>query len=375
MASEKSNRTYTRFFSIFVIILITTVAVSCHKSPIRETSVNQGNPTPPASYKNGTIVINEGNFNWGNATITFYNDSSKAVSQDVFKAVNGRSLGDVAQSMGIYNNRGYIVVNNSNTVEVVSMTDFSSLKSIKGFNSPRYILFIDSTKAYVSNLLHDISVVDLKSMAIGKSISTQSWTEGLIKYNNLVFATCIGNYSEPSSKRDAKVIIIDTKSDVIIDSIKTGVEPLGIVMDKKQKIWVLCTGGYDNYETPTLLRINPDIRVVEKVFTFPASNDTPSRLCINNTGDTLYFLKNGVFQMSVNATAIPDQPVIPSNGRVFYGLGIDPKNGTIFVSDAVDFVQTGYVYQFNQVTGAQLSKFEAGRIPGSFCFTDTPGKK
>jgi hypothetical protein len=375
MTVVKYFKIVSRFFVPFILILIVVLAVSCHKSPVRETTVDPPDQETPASYKNGTLVINEGNFNWGNASVTFINDSDKAVSQDVFNHVNGRSLGDVAQSMRIFNNKGYIVVNNSNKVEVVSMDDFSSLKSISGFYSPRYIEFIDSSKAYVSNLLRNISVVDLNTLTITKSIQTSSWTEGLVKYKNFAFVTSIGTYNEPSSKRDAQVLIIDTKSDEIIDSIKTGAEPIGIVIDKKEKIWVLCSGGYDSFESPTLLRINPDLMSVEKVFTFTGTSGTPSRLCINSGGDTLYFLRNNVYQMSVNATAIPDQPVIASGGRAFYGLGIDPKNGNIFVSDAVDYVQSGYVYQFNQQTGTEISKTKAGRIPGSFCFSRTSGRK
>jgi len=375
MAAEKSHTLYSRLFYSFILTMIAAMAVSCHKSPIRETTVDPPDPINPASYRTGTFVINEGNFNWGNSSVTFKNDSDQLVSQDIFKAVNGRGLGDVAQSMRIFNKRGYIVVNNSNKIEVVSMTDFSSVKSISGFNAPRYIEFIDSSKAYVSNLLRDISVVDLNTLTVTKSIRTSNWTEGLVKYKNLVFVTCIGNYNDPSSSRDAKILVIDTKSDEIIDSIQTGVEPIGIVIDKKEKMWVLCSGGYDNFETPTLMRINPDIMAVEKVFTFSGTSVAPSRLCINKGGDTIYFLRNGVYQMSVNAIAVPDQPVIPSGGRVLYGLGIDPKNGNIFVSDAVDYVQAGYVYQYNQVSATQISKFEAGRIPGSFCFTDAPVKK
>lgn len=358
----------------FLAFLVLFLLTSCQKDPIRETPVDPPDPIPPASYTNGTFIINEGNFNWANASITYINDSDRTVFQDIFRTVNGRSLGDVAQSMQVFNNRGFILVNNSNTVEVVSMDDFSSVNTISGFHSPRYIEFIDSSKAYVSNLLRDISVVDLQSMTIKKSIPVSSWTEGFVKYGNQVFVTSIGNYNEPSSQRDANVLVIDAKSDEIVDSIKTGVEPLGIVMDLKEKIWVLCTGGYDNFEEPTLIRINPELRTVEKVFPFPDAKETPSRLCINATRDTIYFLKGGVYRMSVNALEIPAQPLIPSNGRVFYGLGIDPANGQIYVSDAVDFVQSGYVYRFRSTDGVQLERFEAGRIPGSFCFYRMQGK-
>ena len=244
-----------------------------------------------------------------------------------------------------------------------------------GFNSPRFMTIVDSTKAYVTNMQKGISVIDMNTLTIKKSIYTGSWTESLIQYGNYVYVTSIGMVSAPSSERNAKLLVIDSKSDMILDSIKTGKEPICMVMDKKDKIWVLCTGGYDHFEPPTLIRIDPILRVIDRTINFPNPDDTPSRLCINALRDTLYFLNNGIYQMPVTSTTIPPSPFIPSNQHLFYGLGIQPTNGNIFVSDAKDYVQSGVVYQYDQVTGSLLETFPAGRIPGSFCFSSVKKKK
>jgi hypothetical protein len=331
-------------------------------------------PPGNSTYLNGIFVVNEGNYNWGNASLSFIsNDSS--VEQDVFKTHNDRSLGDVAESMTAFDSKGYILVNNSNKVEVVSLKDLTSVKSMSGFYSPRFIAIIDSTKAYVTNMQGYISVIDLTTLSIKKSIHTGTWTESLIRFNTSLFVSSIGLVGNPTAQRNASILVVDIKSDLIVDSIKTGKEPISMVMDKKDKIWVLCDGGYDQYEAPTLLRIDPILRIVEKTFSFPNSNATPSRLCINSLRDTLYFLDNGVYQMPVSSAAIPSSPVIPANEHLFYGLGIQPASGNIFVSDAKDYVQNGTVYQYNQVTGSLLHTFPAGRIPGSFCFTSELKKK
>ena len=73
--------------------------------------------------------------------------------------------------------------------------------------------------------------------------------------------------------------------------------------------------------------------------------------------------------MAVNDASLPAQPLIPSDGHLFYGLGVNPGNGNLFVSDAVDYVQNGWVYQFNQSNGNLIKAYRAGRIPGSFCFS------
>jgi hypothetical protein len=360
------------FFLAFSFLLILIVA--CSKEPVREQVIDPdpdpGDTTkPPLTFKKGVFVINEGNYNWGNASVTFIDDSSSAVVQDIFEKANSRNLGDVAESMKIVNNLGYLVVNNSNRIEVVSLKDFKVVTSITGLYYPRFLEVIDSTKAYVTNLKRNVSVIDLKTNTVKGTIKTSTWTESLLRYGQFMLVTSIGTFSEPSANRQPHIFIIDTRSDLIVDSIQTGKEPVGIVIDRKDKVWVLCSGGYDNYEAASLLRINPELRIVEKVFTFPNPKETPSKLCINHSGDTLYFLKNGVYQMPVNAAGIPESALIPSNGRLLYGLNLHPVSGHIYVSDAKDYVQNGTVYRYT-VKGALLNQYPVGRIPGSFCFSD-----
>lgn len=368
--TKTSNLTLTISKSCcFILVFITLFA--CTKvirsvDPVSSTTVNN-------SYENGIFVVNEGNFNWGNASITFINKGD-SVEQDVFRTHNDRSLGDVAESMQTFNDKGFIIVNNSNDIDVVSLKDFKLITSITGFSSPRFMTFVDSTKAYVTNMQNNISVIDMATLSVAKSIPTLGWTESIIKYNTFLYVSAIGGEYDSSYQRKARVLIIDTKSDQIVDSIKTGKEPIGLVMDKKNKIWVLCTGGYDHFEPPSLLRIDPILRIVEKTFSFPDPNNIPSRLCINAHGDTLYFLDNGVYQMPVSSLTIPSSPLIPANGHLYYGLGIQPSNGNIFVSDAIDYTQSGVVYQYDQIHGSLLKSFPAGRIPGSFCFISVSKK-
>ncbi len=369
----KQNRTHplNAIGNQLLALLILFSVISCSKDPIREKPVTPPDPGDTSKFTNGCFILNEGNFNWGNASVTFFNSLTHTIRPDVFEAVNQRALGDVAQSMTVYNGRCYIVVNNSNKIEVVSLDDFKSVKTIQGFHAPRYLQVVDSTKAYVTNLHGDISIVDLNTLEVTGSILATDWTEQMATYKNFVFTTSIGQFNETNAVRKAKVYIINTKNDMIVDSILVGKEPMGIVIDKKDKIWVLCTGGWDAVEPASLYRVNPDLMMVEKKYTFPGTGNVPSRLCINPGRDTIYFLNNGIFRMPVTAQELPAQPFITSDDRLFYGLNVDPADGTIWTSDAVDYVQNGWVYQYNQATGQMIRSFKAGRIPGSFAFSST----
>src|SRR5687768_17364874 len=76
---------------------------------------------PKGEYEKGVIILNEGNFQKGNSSVSFYNRDSKTVTHDIFTLVNARPLGDVAQSIAAHKDRAYMVVNNGNKIEVVDI--------------------------------------------------------------------------------------------------------------------------------------------------------------------------------------------------------------------------------------------------------------
>jgi len=361
----------TNFNRYIHLLLLIIILASCSKQPIREQTLDS-NPTDttslPITYENGIFVINEGNFNWGNASISYIGYDGKTTVQNIFQKANFRMLGDVAESMKIYGKLGYIVINNSNRIEIVDFRTFKSVKTISGIFSPRHIEFVDSTKAYITSLQKGISILDLHTNEISGSIPVDGWTENLVLFGHYMFVAAIGDYREPSSLRSSRILVIDTDTDQIIDSIPTGKEPIGLTMDNKQMIWVLCSGGYDFFEIPSIIRIDPAKRKIMEVLKFPTSQTVPSRLSMNTMGDTLYFLNGGIFQMPVHAKGVPALPLINSNGRLFYGLTIHPVTGNIFVSDALDYVQNGNIYQYSP-SGSLIGQYAVGRIPGSFCFT------
>src|SRR5687767_12691559 len=86
---------------------------------------------PKGEFEHGVFVVNEGNFQHADGSISYINPSSGEVSYDLFGAVNsGRALGDVVQSMTIDNDQAYIVVNNSNKIEVVNANTFKASYTI-----------------------------------------------------------------------------------------------------------------------------------------------------------------------------------------------------------------------------------------------------
>jgi len=304
------------------------------------------------------VVINEGNFGFGNASIFNYDEQSNLVSQNLFQQKNNLPLGDVAQSMISFNGKGYIVVNNSNKIEVVNLTDFSSIATITGFNSPRYFLPINNSKAYVTDLYsNSIQIVDLTSNTITGNIAVNGWTEQLLAFKDTAYVCDMTNDN---------LLLFNTLNNTFIDSIKVGKSPNSLIKDKNNNIWILCDGGI-NQNTPELIKFNPNTRNIEKTYLFSSISESPSRLKTNGTKDKLYFINQNIYEMNINDSILPSAPLIYSNGNLFYGLGINPISNQIYVSDAIDYVQNGIVFRYDSI-GVLIYQFQSGIIPSDFLF-------
>lgn len=323
---------------------------------------------PGAGLREGASVLvsNEGQFGNGNASISYYNQETDSLYLGFFEQINGRLLGDVLQSITIKEDKAWLVVNASQTIEQVRLPEFELETTISGFTSPRYFLPIDAQKAYVTDLYADaIAVVDLNENKIVSNISVPGWTEEMILVGKTVFVSAPWFFDDPVSE---KVLVIDSESDILIGSISVGVDPGPMVMDANGDIWVLCKGDAIAGQLGGLYRINPETQSVESNYPFDdfALTFAP-RLAVSPDGEVLYFVRQSVYAMPIDATILPAAPLIAAEGRSIHALDVNPADGHVFISDAIDFQQKGKVYEYS-ATGILIQSFSAGVGPNGFVF-------
>ena len=344
--------------------------------PMLPGCIDDPDPDPPGEQPDsGLFIINEGNFMADNASLSYYDIDSGKVINDVFFDTNDLPLGDVAVSMTIRDSLGYIVVNNSGRIYVINTNTFEYVGKITGLTSPRYMHFVSDQKAYVTDLYaRSVAVVDPVSLEVTGNIDVsngsvdfvQHTTERMVQVDQYIYTNC-WSY-------DNQVLVIDTETDQVVDSIEVLKQPNSMALDKYDNLWVLTDGGWQGspygYEKPGLLKVDLVTKTAQVICRFTAA-DYPTELSVNGTGDTLYYLNRDVYRFAVEGDAEPmlflHGPADPPGYGGFYGLMVNPGSSELYVSDAIDYMQPGVVYRVSP-DGTPLDTFQVGITPGAFCF-------
>jgi YVTN family beta-propeller protein len=336
-------------------LIIAVLLSSCIKDKPQEPMKTAVNVNPETRV----LVINEGGYNNNNAGISLYDPASGAVLDDYYKQQNNNAtLGDVCQSITKYNNYYYLVINNSNKIVVVNAGNFIKTAVISGFNSPRYVLPVTYNKAYVSDIYsNSIQLVNLNSNTITGSIPCMEGTEEMTLIYNKAFVT---------NTNSDYCYVINTITDAITDSINVGKGGSSITIDKNAKVWLLASGSSSSGQNGKLVRIDPVTLQVEQSLSFN-SGERPNSLRINKTRDTLYYLNNGINRFLISSGSLPATPMVTEGSKVYYGLGVNPKDYTVYVSDAIDYVQKSRIEVYSP-NGSFKTSFTAGIIANGFMF-------
>lgn len=347
--------------NLSIVFLFLLVIFSCNSDDSTQTPITEGN------YANGVFVLSEGGYTYNNASLAFIHSNGE-IENDIFHAVNGRSLGDVAQSMNFHEDYGYIVVNNSNTVEVVNPTTLESITTIGGdFHNPRYISFYNGN-AYVSNWGDGsnptddfIAVVDLDSFEVTEKISVPQGPERLIAYENTLYVAQRGDYNYGNT-----LTKINLNNHTISGSFTVADYPNGLEIHDNH-LFVLCSGyqdwsGSDYSSNGALYKINLENSEILDQINF-TEGMRPNHLQIEN--QSLYYtIGKNIYKTSTNHFEHPSTPIrnVENDGvEILYGFNV--VNGWLYVCDAKDYQSNGELFVYT-ITGELQSQYPiSGLIP------------
>ncbi|MDZ4751476.1 MAG: hypothetical protein SGI87_07685 [Flavobacteriales bacterium] len=336
---------------IFLLSLIISIS-SCKKDENDEVKSN-------IDYAKGVFILNEGSFGNLNASISHigFNDQ---LSADPYYNSNGVFLGDVLQGFAVHAERGYAVLNNSQKIEVIDMTDFKNNTTITGFDYPRHIVVHDNY-AFVSNgsFAGDVKVIDISTNEIVESIPVGNGPENMLVYNNKLYVCNSGGWTT-----DNRITVIDILTLQAVSTIEVGDRPMEIALDANEMIWVLSSGEtlYDeNWEVSghtdaSMHLIDPATDLLVDEFPIGLSGDHPRSFCIGNNMSTLLVVNNNLLSMGIDDLSSGWQTL--SSGA-YNTVDIDQIAGDIWLTSQPDFVSNSQVWRMNE-NGTILDTYTGG---------------
>lgn len=367
-------------------ILSVGLMTSCREDAVIYTSSEE--TVDPGSDEEsnllGFYLLNEGNMGMNRATIDFYDFKEGVYHTDVFSEHNPsivKELGDVGNDIQIYGSKCYAVINCSNYIEVFDAHTGVHIKEIEVPNC-RYMTFHDG-KAYVSSYSGPVAIdpnaelgfvaeIDTTNLELTRKVTVGYQPDEILVANNKLYCANSGGYRVPNY--DTTVSIVDLESFTVSKTLDVAINLHRLELDHYGKLYVSSRG--DHYTVnPNLYVIDTATATVEGALDIPVSDMTLS-------GDLLYYYSvafnynTGLNTVSYGIYDTKKKEVVNDNIitdgtdkdiMIPYGIAVNPVNKDIYITDAQNYVVTGYVYCYDK-DGKQKWRVPAGNIPAHFAF-------
>ena len=366
-----------------LLILLPLLFTACRKDqqPISETVTKVGPADTGALSR--MYVLNEGNMGSNKASLDYLDLETGNYHQNIYEQANPtivKGLGDVGNDLGVYGSKLFIVVNNSNKIEVVDARTVKHIGQVTIQNC-RNVIFHNG-KAYVSAYLGIVGdpkapngavyEIDTATLQITRKVTVGRQPEEIAIVGEKLYAANSGGYSPPNYEHT--VSVVDLASFTVIKLIDVGINLEKLKLDAYGDLYVTSRGDYYTIP-PDLYVIDTKTDSVKKDFKIPVSN-----LWIS--GDTAYMYsvafsyvtgKNTVSysMLNVKTETVLDKKFITDGTdlqiKVPYGIAVNPVTKEVYVTDAKDYVTPGTLYSFD-TNGKKKWSVTTGDIPGHFTF-------
>jgi hypothetical protein len=369
-------------YILFTFALLSLLATSCRKDAAPPTEQVTPLFIPnPASVIKGVYLLNEGNFNANKATLDYVDYTTGQFRKNIYNQVNPevtKGLGDVGNDMAIYGSKLYVVVNNSNKIEVLNAKTGKRITQIDLLNC-RYITFRQN-KAYVSAYLSAIgnanapngivAEIDTSSLQIERRVTVGRQPEEMAVINNNLYVANSGGYSPPNYERTVSVVDLTTFTET--RRIDVAINLNQIKADRYGDLYVTSRGDYLTIP-PKLYVVNAQSGQIKKAFDIPARtialDDDQLFIISTNSGNAQQKYTYQI--LNVNTETLLSQPFITDGTDLTvtqpYGLAINPATKEILLTDARDYVTPGTLYCFD-ATGKKKWQVTTGDVPAHFAF-------
>ncbi|MCG8581050.1 MAG: hypothetical protein MI866_14110 [Bacteroidales bacterium] len=291
-------------------------------------------PTPDYPSLKGDFIVCQGGFQKNNGTVGLFSDA--VTENDIYNSVNNSKLGDIVQDFEIVDTLGFIVVNNSQKVELVRMRDFKSVETIDDakLTYPRYVAQATENTVYITNgsMEGEVLIYDFKKFEIVGEIKVGVGPEMMAKVGDKMYVANSGGYGI-----DKTVSVIDIKENKVIKTITVDEGSVTLKADNDDNVWVYSKGSHGGtwvWSAAKLYKIDSDTDEIEKTFELPGTIGTygSNLFAISNKGD-LYYMTDAIYKMSIDDTELPSEKWLD---EVYFGIDVNPETGEVYCFDSIN---------------------------------------
>lgn len=306
------------------------------------------------------LFLNEGGFQKGNASISVWNTENSEVSHDLFQKVNRQPIGDVLNSLSVIDGNYWFVVNNSGKIWVTDTSSLEVQHEVTGFTSPRHVLKVAENKAYVTDLFSGfVSIVDVREHKITGNIKLPGWTEQMMLAAGKVWV---------SNKASKYIYAIDPQTDAVTDSLpvrKNGGQLFPSFSGERMLLF--CEAEWDLSTRACVYVLDPQSVSVVDSLEFNEGQYV-SKVFRSPKKDAMFYIADSkLYQTTTGNPELVSDPLIDLSGMTIYGVGINPGNEDIYLSDALDFTNRSDVHIYRP-DGTHQKTIKAGVNCNGFHF-------
>lgn len=372
---------------LLAIVSASMLLSSCRKDDYIFTSTKNvvTKPNPTANVL-GFYLLNEGAMGMNRASIDFMNFRTGEYDSDIYSEANPtviKELGDVGNDIKIYGDRLFAVINVSNKIEVMNKWTGERIKVINVPNC-RYLAF-HNDKAYISSYAGPVGVdpnaekgfvaeIDLKTLELTRKVTVGYQPEEMAIANGKLYVANSGGYRVP--EYDRTVSVIDLASFKVVKTIDVAINLHRVVADNRGYVYVSSRGDYYDVKSNVFIIDSKTDEVVKTMDTGASE--------FHLDGDSIYFykaewswntggndVKYGIIDTQ-KQEVITDQIIKDGTDKdimIPYGIAVNPETKDIFITDAQNYVVSGYLYCYSP-DGILKWKIQVGNIPAHFAFLE-----
>lgn len=362
-------KTKSILFTTLCSLMLGTAFTSCDN----EIEIPE-NLLPTEPVETYALIMYEGAWGGNNAGIAqYFTSTNKSMVSDLYYAVNGAKMGDLANAMVEDDDNIYVVVGGSKYVARLDKgcKELARHAFTAEEGEPRQI-DVEDGYVYVTQQGGQVSKLDAETLDVLATFQGGDNLEGIVEENGKLY---VANSYKGIDDYNKEVFIINASTMTLEKTLEVVENPNDMV-EIDGTIYLLSAGNYADIN-PALQTINPntgEVKTITNVSKITKGNDGLI-YCVRSAYDANWNMVNTFFVYNPKAgeadestSFLKDAPASFSTAAI-YLLEVDEETGDIYVGTS-DYVTNGTMYRFD-ANGNLKDTFDAGGInPSMMVFMD-----